>query len=217
MDSNIYHRYLDLPFDYQKPEIFESGHHEYFKFSSLDVIDPRFKSLMQSLGLEICPMLEAFYTAPGGGTIPIHTDTCYIPGFNDICKLNITWGPKESVTQWFKAKDPSKLCLVDDQVLQAVADCNLPEFHWNQAIQSAAKIYTADRRHVDLVHQAVIDRPSLINISQLHSTYNPGADHRWSLCHTLYKNGNLLTFRQALKIFKEYIIDTPSDLTAHEI
>ena len=66
----------------------------------------------------------------------------------------------------------------------------------------------ADWEDAELVYEAVIDRPSLLNISQLHSTWNPSpTEHRWTLCFTLLENGELLTVQRALEIFKNYIVE----------
>ena len=57
----------------------------------------------------------------------------------------------------------------------------------------------------DMVCEKVINQPSLINVGQLHSTYNPDATQgRWSLCYFLLnKDYTHLQFDQALNIFKE--------------
>ena len=49
------------------------------------------------------------------------------------------------------------------------------------------------------------NQPSLINVGQLHSTYNPDPTHgRWSLCYFLLnKDYTHLQFEKALNIFKE--------------
>jgi len=68
-------------------------------------------------------------------------------------------------------------------------------------------VWLAEWDDVNLVYEAVIDRPSLLNISQLHSTWNPSpTEHRWTLCFTLLEDGKALTFDRALNIFKQYII-----------
>jgi hypothetical protein len=66
----------------------------------------------------------------------------------------------------------------------------------------------AEWEDVDLVYEAVIDRPSLLNISQLHSTWNPSpTEYRWTFCFTLLENSQALTFNRALEIFKDYIVE----------
>ena len=62
------------------------------------------------------------------------------------------------------------------------------------------------------MYETVIDRPSLLNISQLHSTFNPSpTEHRWTLCFTLLKDDKALSFDEALEIFKDYIINEDSN------
>jgi hypothetical protein len=200
---NIYHRYLKLPFDYPKPEIFNHHHHEFLKYLGTDIIDPGFQTWIESLGLTISNILEAFYTAPNGGSIPIHTDTDRIPGHRDVCKFNFTWGPANSVTEWYRVRNESDLILEDNTYLNKdIMQHTVPDFDIN-------KTYRADRKNVDLVYKAVIDRPSLINISQLHGTYNPGTEHRWTLSFVLFvkQSGELLQFSEALDVFQDYIVD----------
>jgi hypothetical protein len=65
--------------------------------------------------------------------------------------------------------------------------------------------FHAKEENCELVYEKVINQPSLMNIGQLHSTYNPDniAD-RWTLCFTLLKqNGDHLQFDEALEIFKD--------------
>ena len=58
----------------------------------------------------------------------------------------------------------------------------------------------------DKVFEKVIDRPSLMNVGQLHSTYNPGNQSRWTLSFTVLNQDNShLTFAESLKIFREVI------------
>ncbi len=204
MDNNFYHRYLDLPFNFPKPSAFDKPIEGYSALINRDQIYPPFEEWINSLGLKISNVLEAFYTAPNGGRVPLHSDTSFVPGTHDICKLNFTWGPPNSTTQWFKIKDESKL-----------QKYHFGEGGANKKFYEAGIVPDIDIEYVlfadwndaELVYEAVIDRPSLLNISQLHSTWNPSpTEHRWTLCFTLLENGELLTVKRAAEIFKDYII-----------
>jgi hypothetical protein len=202
-DSNFYHRYLNLPLTYPKPERFSYPADEYAILMDKKQIYSPFKTWIESHGLTISNVLEAFYTKPNGGQVPLHADTGYTPGTHDICKLNFTWGPADSTTRWYRVKDESKLIThyfgedgINKKFYQAgiVPDIDI------------SHVLLAEWDDVDLVYEAVIDRPSLLNISQLHSTWNPSpTEHRWTLCFTLLENGKALTFQRATEIFKEYI------------
>ena len=209
MTENFYHRYLNLPFDYPKPELFNdlSKDDRWVQKLDSDIIDDRFKTWIESLGLTISNVIEGFYTKPGGASIPLHTDTSTIPGTvdlhpNDCCKLNFTWGPDDSTTRWYKIKDESKyikLNIADHKANKQFAPDFVPDIDIKYAL-------LAEWEDVELVHEAVINRPSLLNIGQLHSTWNPSVDKpRWTLCFTLLDNGSILTFNNSLKIFKNYI------------
>jgi len=202
--SNIYHRYLNLPFTYPKPKRFYESVDNYAVLLDRSVIYEPFQDWIESKGLRISNILEAFYTPPNGGKVPLHADTGYQrPGVNDICKLNFTWGPKDSTTRWYRVKDESKL--INHTFGKDASNKKFYEAGIEPDIDIDT-IWIADWKDVDLVHEAVIDRPSLLNISQLHSTWNPSpTEDRWTLCFTLLENGKALTFNRALEIFKEYI------------
>lgn len=202
-NSNIYHRYLNLPFEYPKPERFNFPLDTFNLPMDVNQIYNPFKLWVESVGLTISNVLEGFYTAPNGGRVPLHTDSAQTPGINDICKLNFTWGSSDSTTRWYKIKDESKL----KQYTHGKEGANsgfynlgvVPDMDISQSL-------IADWEDVDLVYEAVINRPSLINISQLHSTWNPSpTEHRWTLCCVLLDDGKQLTFQKAIDIFKNYI------------
>lgn len=202
-NSNVYHRYLNLPFKYPKPERFNSPIDNYTMLLEREEIYPPFKSWVESFDLKISNILEAFYTKPNGGKVPLHADTGHLPGTNDICKLNFTWGPLDSTTRWYKVKDESKL--KKHYFTDEIANNKFYEAGIKPDID-ISHILIADWEDVDLVYEAVIDRPSLLNISQLHSTWNPSpTEDRWTLCFTLLENGKTLPFNRAVEIFKDYI------------
>jgi hypothetical protein len=204
--ENIYHRYLELPFTYPKPEIFNSPTDGYaILFDSNNIFSP-FADWIASFGLTISNVLECFYTKPNGGQVPLHADTIYLPGTQDVCKLNFTWGPLSSTTKWYKIKDDQKLVTYRFPIDQKTNN----KFYQAGIIPDIdiSQVLIAEWEDVDLAYEAVIDKPSLINVSQLHSTWNPSPDqHRWSLCFTLLENEKILTFERANEIFKNFIID----------
>jgi len=205
MNSNFYHRYLNLPVDHPKPERFNHPADGYTLLINRDQIYPPFEEWINSLGLTISNVLEAFYTKPNGGRVPLHSDTSYMPGTHDICKLNFTWGSLDSTTQWYKIKDESKI------KKHYFGDGGANKKFYEAGIVPDIDIeyvLFADLEDADLVYEAVIDRPSLLNISQLHSTWNPSpTEYRWTLCFTLLENGELLTVERAAEIFKDYITE----------
>ena len=200
VNLNIYHRYLELPFEYPKPEIFDQGYHKIIKCLDDTVVDPVFGIWIESLGLHLFSPPDAFYTPPNGGSISLHSDVNWLPGHYDICNLNFTWGPSNSVTRWYQARNESDITFIKNYdvnpeiIDHAITDLDID---LNRS---------ADIKNVDLVYEAVIDRPSLLNVGQLHSTYNPGTEHRWTLVFNLCKqDGKLLQFSDALEIFRDYI------------
>ena len=162
-----------------------------------------FKWLAQ-YNLKISNVIEGFYTKPNGGAIPIHNDTVIPPGQRDACKLNFTWGPETSTTRWYKLKEDKKYIEV-----------NHDETQINKGFEQAGiepdidcyKCYSADENDIELVHEAVINKPSLMNVGQLHNTHNPDpTQDRWTLSLTLLKlPGDHLSFEEALFKFKDSI------------
>ena len=205
MDFNIYHRYIKLPFTMPKPKSFgkalENDFITYVNISELP--DELFKWTAQ-YNLKISNVIEGFYTKPNGGAIPIHNDTVIPPGQRDACKLNFTWGPETSTTKWYKLKSDKEYI-----------EINHDETQINKSFQEAGiepdiecyKCYSADENNVELIHQAVINKPSLMNVGQLHNTYNPDpTQDRWTLSLTLLKlPGDHLSFEEALLKFKDSI------------
>ena len=202
-DSNLYHRYLNLPLTYPKPERFNYPAENYFTLLDSNIIYEPFKKWIESFGLTISNILEGVYTKPNGGYGPLHSDSSFEPGTNDVCKLNFTWGPSDSTTQWYKVKDNSKL--IKRYLDSEHSNTKFYEAGINPDIDISYSLF-ANREDVDLVYEAVINRPSLLNISQLHSTWNPSPNElRWTLCFILLENGKQLTFQRATEIFKDYI------------
>lgn len=204
MSTNIYHRYLNLPLSYPKPERFNYGSDKYVVLLEEEEIYEPFKNWIDNFGLKISNVVEGFYTKPNGGRVPLHADTSTMPGINDICKLNFTWGSEDSTTQWYKVRDKSKIkkhYFGDEGINKKFYDAGIvPDI-------DVSYVLFADLNDADMAHEAVINQPSLLNISQLHSTWNPSpTDHRWTLCFTLLENKNLLSFQRATEIFKDYII-----------
>ena len=182
-------------------EALENDFISYVNISELP--DELFKWLAQ-YHLKISNVIEGFYTKPNGGAIPIHNDTVIPPGQRDACKLNFTWGPETSTTKWYKLKSDKEY-----------VEINHDETEINKSFQEAGiepdiecyKCYSADENDVELIHQAVINKPSLMNVGQLHNTYNPDpTQDRWTLSLTLLKlPGDHLSFEEALVKFKDSI------------
>jgi len=203
MTENIYHRYLTLPFEFTKPEKFNyAGERFAVAMEESDVYQP-FREWIQSLGLELSNILEAFYTCPGGSDVPLHADPGMLPGTADVCKLNFTWGPEDSTTRWYKIRDETKY----EKFYGGTASGSNKKFYKagiNPDIDIDYSII-ADFDDCDLVYEAVINKPSLINVGQLHSTWNPGDEYRWTFCFVLLENNEPITMERGCEIFKNYI------------
>ena len=194
---NIFHRYLKLPFEYAKPNFFTGRYDDPQSFYySREKVDDTIIKWIESFDLKILNLVDGLYTPPKGGKLAIHSDT------KTICnatKINFTWGPDNSVTRWWKVKDESHLIPIHPDNSQIEAAGIVPDI----VIHSA---FHAKEENCELVHEQVINKPSLMNIGQLHSTYNPHiTEDRWTLCFTLLKsNSQHLQFEEALEIFDSF-------------
>ena len=197
---NIYHRFLKLPFTINKPEQFNEAGKDFIMYVGKDVIPSEMPAWLDSLGLTLSNVIEGFYSAPNGGEVPIHSDTVTKPGEYDSVKINMTWGPANSVTKWWQVNEENNLIeIVHDQT------------EINKGFEQAGitpdiecyKCYSADPKNLTLVHEQVINAPSILNVGQLHSTFNPHPnEHRWTLSFTPLKDGKTIQFKDAIKIFE---------------
>lgn len=196
--ENIYHRYLNIGFDYQRPLLLDSLPKQWLNCMLLEHVMPELHDYLAGIGLTVSQHIDIFFTS-AGGIIDIHSDSYLPPGQSDVCKLNFTWGPKNSVTRWYKIKHPKFL----------IKDCGIyKEQREEQFMTDEFKgIHRAMRDHVDQIYEAVIDRPSILNVGQLHDTFNPGPEERWTLSFLLEKNKKIITFDQAMEIFQDYIVE----------
>jgi hypothetical protein len=188
--DNSFHRYINLPFEIVKPAHFEEHHdqpkHQAYLDTEADYAKPMLAWLKQ-FGLK-CEFIESFYTPAGGGSIPPHTDNAIL---TDMVKINITWGPEEGTTKWWSA---SRI-----RVFHAT-----PEITENTNKNQTCLL--ADEKDCTLLYSANTNRPSLIQVGAIHSTYNPGTVGRHTLCFLLYtEDMEHLTWDNAMDIFKDYI------------
>jgi hypothetical protein len=195
---NIYHRYITVPFEYEKPKKFLESSDSFINNFSHDDIQSDVLVWLSKYDLRISNVVEAFYTSASNRvSVPIHNDLTIKPGVRDAAKLNFTWGPSESKTRWWRVRDESKLIEIiheDSGYNQGLRDAGIiPDIDCH-------KCYSANEEDLELVHEATIDKPSLLNVGQLHSTHNPNpTEDRWTLSLTLLTNdGKHLTFSDAL-------------------
>jgi hypothetical protein len=191
---NNFHSYINLPFDVKKPEIFNK-HHNVVKHEMLPLDFPEAIPIMNFLDNFdlVCNHLEYFYTPPNGGKVLIHTDNGY---FDNMTKLNITWGPEEAVTRWWDCPTYRPLEFEGDSEKYGETD----SYH---------NVYTAEEEECSFLYEANTNRPSLLNTGLFHSTYNPGSKGRYTLCFIIFHKGTEknLQWEDALRIFSKYLDD----------
>ena len=147
------------------------------------MLNKEFVDFMESIpGLRI-PSWEAFYTPPGG-KIWIHGDSDKI---TDFARINLSWGPNDSELVWWEPKTGVKL----EPIVTAFGENYL----------------RADEKDCNVIHRAVINRPSIVQVGMLHSTWNPGPSGRWTLAIPLAEKSEpkRVSFEMAVAMFADYV------------
>ncbi len=174
---NIYHQYLQLPFEIKRPDLCYGSPTD-AKITNLhDYRDENIEQLHNKLGIKTL-IVEVVYTPPNSN-LPIHSDA--MPIDNHV-KLNITWGNSDkAATRWWLPKDRTT---------------TFNTFPIN-----------SDRNDYDLIYQAHTNSPCLINVGQLHDSYNPSNEGRWTLSTIpAHMDNRFIQWDEAMEIYKDYII-----------
>jgi hypothetical protein len=187
MAKNIYHRYLNIPFDPQI-DLFNRENYDTEQYAHIrlkeEEINPKLVKWFEQFNIEI-HWYEAFYTPPNGGKLPIHTDS---DDDGEHIKINWTYGAPGSKLIWWEPKSKDYIQIV--KTAFGVQYCTIDEAH-------STKVYEAE-----------INKPSLVNASQFHSTFNPTTEGRWTCSMPLsdLKTGIKVTWDDAMKRFEGIII-----------
>ena len=249
--NNIYHKYLRLPFEIQKPEYcnqeFDMIHQRDLTFrhegqdeiANNPHIDSQMSDWLYGLGCAVTHT-ECFYTPPGQA-IPIHTDDLRTWDDEGHVKINVTWGPPEGTTRWWKSDKTIAVRNIEEAWKYLTSDivagnatgttvenmerlriaAGLDDFDVkaNDETFSSARNYSetpfniAKEDDCNLAYEANTNTPSLCNVGELHSTYNPTNYGRWTLCFVLGELGlknksHWLSWSKALEIFEDHLVES---------
>ena len=210
--KNIYHRYIELPFDFIKPDwenvkrtysseqkegseyydIKEKGDTDVY-FCHTPENDEKVTEFLDRFNLFYDSKL-LFYTK-SNDEIKVHIDnnkeeiySAKADNFIDNhAKLNITWEPKGGKLRWWELNDNNDV-KIDTHTYK-----DGKKWH----------VIWANQKDCKMVYEKEIDKPSIVNTGMPHSTYNPSKDGRLTLSYNLVKKSNLelLTFTEALWLF----------------
>lgn len=220
MRKNIYHRYLNLPFTINPPKMFLEDIPELPVHRDLQASDYDMTSVngwLRSLGCS-CIKTEAFFT-PDTGIIPIHADRVPNMSVKDYVKINLTFGPKEGKVIWWEDKSQNSLAGTSHDYF----DSEIAERYGKDTVEKAVKGFSTRAKGTDAriieqkycvkVWEANTNRPSLLNVDRLHSTWCPKAEGsgRWTICFIpitkVNKRVSLITWDLAMEVFKDYIVE----------
>jgi len=184
--ENRFHRFLDIPVD-PKIDLFARTDYDpmYYRHMKVEDTEINLELAKWIEGLGFNPIwVEAFYTPPYGGKIPIHTDT---PELSDVVKINWTYGAPKSKLIWWEPKHEKYI------------DTFQTEF--------GSPYLTAKERHCKKLLEVEINKPSLVNIGTFHSTWNPTEEGRWTLSLPLVhiSSERRVLWDEALDKLSEYV------------
>lgn len=196
--KNIYHRYLNLPFEITKHPMFDTEPTELKHHDINPYRDPLVDEFHKDLGL-IINHTEVFYTPPGA-SLPVHADDVTL---DNHVKINITFGPEEGRIRWWQSNN-TKVVTDTETAKQMLKDIDV-----KTADEFSEREHTnvlANRDECTLVYEANTNRPSLVNVGQLHDTYSPPHAGRWTLCFVpSIPNKGYVYWDEAMEIYKDYI------------
>ena len=186
--KNIYYRYINFPFEFQKPREFLDSPSIYQIGNEIE--DCRNTELMldflKNFNLSI-GSAEGFYTLPKG-KIPIHTDGI------STSKINITWGPENGLIQFYK---PNK-------IYNSIGEIDISSgirTNYDNTVKFAKE------EESKLVCEVNTNRPTLLNVEEFHGTYNPDTKNgRWTLAYTIVdQNDTPVHWFSVINILKDYL------------
>lgn len=219
--KNVYHRYLNLPFELLKPKIVDETPTAptYIDNNPYNHKDMYFIRWLKNKGLVIAET-ETLYSPPNG-YVPLHKD--WHNQGRELAKINLTYGSEDSRLRWY---NPKKVYIMTREVTDDLGDkrdlsltdienSNLyrglsildGEVDIGHTLTDEFYVETAKLSESEMIWEANTNRPSLVNAGIMHGTYNPSNTGRWTLSYVLRRiNGEQLDFYEALEIFKDEII-----------
>jgi len=218
--KNIYHRYIDLPFDFIKPD-WKDIRRTYSKEQE-----------------EEKDMLNEYHDIKEKGDTDVYF--CHTPENDEkvtefLDRFNLFTDSK--LLFYTKANDGIKVHIDNNkQEVYSIEENTLENFvdnhvklnvtwepkggrirwwdlnnkndlevhtHTNKGNGKTWSVAWAHQKDCKMVYEKTIDKPSLVNTGRPHSTYNPSKEGRLTLSYTLVKKSNLelLTFPEALWLF----------------
>lgn len=144
-----------------------------------DILSNEILELFQTLNLDIT-ILEIFYRSRNVNS-NIHIDSAG----GDYAKLNWIFGGKDSKMRWWK---PKSLLSGDTRVSD---------------IKTNFISYKPDE--VDLLYEAELVTPSLVQVGIPHNVYNPDYEERYCFSLVYRKNNKRPTMRESVDLFYKHV------------
>lgn len=210
--NNKYHRYLDLPFEIKPHPMFSEFPKNPMHKDTLDYKQPEMDEWLKSIGC-VVQHTEVFYTAPGT-IIPIHADNIFM---DNHVKINLTFGPEEGKVIWWKSNNPFAASAYANEYNDQMAISEFGEERVKEARENwtdregGTNVVLPNTEDCVQVWEAHTNRPSLLNVGQLHSTWCPDTEGRWTICFVpaiiTPQKQKWIQWYDALEVFKDYIVE----------
>lgn len=177
---NLYHHRLQLPIDFEPVYLTpsESQHNHY----DLSLLPENFKNWFNQLGVKIIGGEQFVLDPDKRKTYYIHIDN---PANKNHVKINYVFSDKDYNMNWYELK---------------------PNCSPTTAVTKIGTTYQwAKTEDCNLLHSAVVGKPSLINASVLH-TVEPVDSIRYCFSFTLANlSDENISWDNAVEIFKPYL------------
>jgi hypothetical protein len=178
--KNQFHYTLDIPINFE-PVFLEADENQHVKYD-IDLVTSDLKNWLYSLGLKIVYGEQFLLTNTIGAmsTWPLHIDDPHI-----FVKLNYVYSDTDADMEWYELK---------------------PGHNLLSSITSVGTNYTwAKKDSCNLIYSAKVQKPSLVNVSILHSVAEVSSP-RYCFSFVMVKlDGSHISWEEAEMIFKDYI------------
>ena len=143
---------------------------------------------LESLGLGTI-FIEVFYTPPKQNGM-IHSDN---PHKTEWSKLYFQFGANGSTMRWWDSDNIQEVSTASGHG----GDRTDKHYH--------GQVLIADEEDSTIIHEADLQTPHIVNVGQLHSSYNPTSEKRFVVTLALFDLYNQrLLWKDAMKKFEKY-------------
>ena len=133
--------------------------------------------------------IEVFYTPPKQNGV-IHSDNSHKTEWS---KLYFQFGANGSTMRWWDSNNSKEVSTASGDG----GDRTKKHYH--------GQVLIADEKDSNIIHEADLQTPHIVNVGHLHSSHNPTSEKRFVVTLALFHlSGHRLLWKDALKKFENY-------------